>query len=234
MTAAYVYKITRNDDLDYIGITINLKKRISDHLRSERFAVGVKSIEILKECSSYQEAKDLEEFYINEYDTFYNGLNNTIDGKGNHLSEAFTTLGFKFSEQSRKKMSDSAKARGMPRACIEASRSEQSRKKMSEKRKGVRWCPAKIDNSLVEEMMTRFRSNDHPFDNDFIKTCVAKKSRHLVGSVPINELPSPNGKKLNMKSVYCKYYSKQFNVTKNAIAGILENDGKRCKHHSEI
>jgi predicted GIY-YIG superfamily endonuclease len=75
MAKAYVYKITRVDNLEYIGITVNCKKRFSDHSRSERFSLGIKNVEILKECDSYEEAEELEEYYISLYDTFNSGLN---------------------------------------------------------------------------------------------------------------------------------------------------------------
>jgi hypothetical protein len=234
MSAAYVYKITREDDLVYVGITVNYKKRIMDHTRSERFSIGIKSSEILAECKTYEEAEELEEYYINIYDSFNYGLNKSKNGKGNHLSKKFSTKGFKFSEESRKKMSESAKARGMSFSVMEASRSPKARKKMSETRKGRVWGSVKINQAQINEIMNSFKSNNHPFDNDFITQNVAKLSKNLVGEVSIEKLPSPNGKKLNLIVLYAKYYAKKFGVNKNTIAGILKNDGKRCKHYSEV
>lgn len=234
MPKAYVYKITRVDDLEYIGITVNLNKRFADHSRSQRFSLGIKNIEILKECDTYEEAEDLEEYYVSLYDTFNSGLNLSINGKGNHLCSSFTTKGFKYSDESRKKMSEKAKARGISDNCLKACRSKESRRKQSAKRKGICWSPQKLTQEQIDEMMNGLKTGMHPFNDDFIANSVAKRSRHLIGKVPLNELPTPNGKKLDLIYVYAKYYSVKFNVHKNTIVGLLKNDGKRCKHHSEI
>jgi predicted GIY-YIG superfamily endonuclease len=54
MQLVYVYKITRIDNLSYIGITTNTNHRFNVHRRSNRFKDGIKSIEILEECNSYE------------------------------------------------------------------------------------------------------------------------------------------------------------------------------------
>ena len=84
-----VYKITRVDGLEYIGITCNAKHRFACHRKSERFRVGIQQIEILKECNDYDEAEELEEYYITLYNTFEKGLNVTSNGKGKNKSNKF-------------------------------------------------------------------------------------------------------------------------------------------------
>ena len=105
-----VYIITRSDGLQYVGITVNLNTRMKSHMRSSRFSQGIESIEILYE-GTYSEASDLEEYFIQKYDTYKSGLNLTSSGKGKNDTEKFNTYGHKYSLKSRKKMSDSAKVR---------------------------------------------------------------------------------------------------------------------------
>ena len=105
-----VYKITRNDDLSYIGITTSFKNRLSYHKKSDRFSIGIKSYEILFE-GPYDICDLLEEHFIELHDTYKNGLNVTFNGKGKSETHKFNTLGFKFSEESKKKMSESGKNR---------------------------------------------------------------------------------------------------------------------------
>ena len=109
---AYVYKITREDGLEYIGITNRLKKRLNEHKNSKRFAaLKIQTVEILFE-GEYEECERLEESFIIKFNTFYNGLNMTNKGKGKSDTEKFNTLGYKFSDESRRKMSASSKLRG--------------------------------------------------------------------------------------------------------------------------
>lgn len=72
-----VYKITRNDDLSYIGITTSFKNRLSYHKKSDRFSIGIKSYEILFE-GPYDICDLLEEHFIELHDTYKNGLNVTL------------------------------------------------------------------------------------------------------------------------------------------------------------
>lgn len=105
-----VYKITRSDGLSYIGITTEFKDRLAYHMKSDRFSIGVKSHEILFE-GPYEICDLLEEHFIELYDTFKNGLNITYNGKGKSKTSKFNTLWFKFSAESKKKMSEAGKNR---------------------------------------------------------------------------------------------------------------------------
>lgn len=101
-----VYKLTRTDGLEYIGITNNLRDRYNAHAMSARFSIGIIETCILHECETYKEAEDLEPYYIEKFNTWKNGLNLTRDGKGLNGNCEFNTFGFKFSSLSRQKMSE--------------------------------------------------------------------------------------------------------------------------------
>lgn len=93
-----VYKITREDFKEYIGTSLNFKNRLFQHRISERFSeYGILDYEILYRGNYYNCLK-LEPYFIEKFDTFHSGLNNSIDGKGNHLSPNFTTLGYKYTD----------------------------------------------------------------------------------------------------------------------------------------
>jgi len=230
MIKTYVYKITRIDNLEYIGITVNCKKRFSDHSRSERFAMGIKKIEILKECDSYDEAEDLEEYYISLYGTFNSGLNLSLNGKGNHLCSSFTTKGLKFSDESKLKMSLSAKKRiirdGPPKIKV----TEELRKKWSDQRKGICWGPKKITDDQFKEMIHAYNNDLIQFDESFIRKLVKKSQQQMLRQLRFSELKSPNGKQLTKLAVYSHYFSQKFNVTPGCISAILDKQ-KRAKSY---
>jgi len=107
-----VYKLTRSDGKQYIGKASNFKNRLCHHTKSKRFeGHSIVEHEILECCETHKQALTYEKKYIEQYDTFHNGLNKTKDGSGNHTSPNFTTEGFQFTKESKKKMSDSAKRR---------------------------------------------------------------------------------------------------------------------------
>lgn len=110
--------------------------------------------EILESCKEIKEARLLEELYINKHKTLYpNGYNMSSTG-------GFGEYGGKHSEESKKKMSDSAK--GKKRVFSEEHKkklsnaakkwhdevgfSEETKEKMSKSRKGVKMPPESIDN----------------------------------------------------------------------------------------
>lgn len=109
MMTYILYIITRSDNLKYIGTTNNIrfKNRMSAHRNSKRFKNFQFDVDILISTYDKKYIEQMESYYIQYYDTFNNGLNESIDGKGNHLASNFTTLGFKFSIESRNKMSKS-------------------------------------------------------------------------------------------------------------------------------
>jgi len=225
----YVYKITRVDDLSYIGITVNSKKRFEEHRKSNRFSNGIKEIKILCECNTYEEAGDKEEFYIQELDTFYKGLNLTKNGKGLNENCKFNTFGHKFSNESKKKMSISRK--GKPTWIKGKTHSIESKKKMSKLRKGICW---KTELKLTDDQINGI-INDYGiviFEDSFIAQYVKPSQKDHINSIPFVDLKSQNGKPLSYKVLYCKYKEKQLGVTYQYIKNILE--GKHgSTHHTQ-
>ena len=198
-----VYKIIRDDGKLYIGTTIKdrLKNRISQHKTTERFKNNNFTFEIIEESTSKSYIDMKEEYYIKHFDTYNSGLNESINGKGNHLCDTFTTLGFKYSEESRKKMSKSAKARvarlGAP--FKGKKHSEKTRKNWSKVRKG-----RLFRHTLSEETYKQLRKE---FENtkDKYTACVSK-----------------NGKILTPQRQFAKEVSQKYKISVNMIVNILE------------
>ncbi len=116
---------------------------MSGHRRSRRFAdYQITNVEILF-TGTYDECDALEEGYITQYDTFYKGLNMTNRGKGRNLSSKFNTFGYKFSESSRKKMSEKSKARTDRKTGHK--HSDEVKRHWSDIRRGKVWGPIKVD-----------------------------------------------------------------------------------------
>ena len=107
-----VYIITRSDGKQYVGTTNNsrLKRRMNSHRVSKVFKNYEFSYKILHETNNILECYEKEELSIKEYDTYNNGLNGSVNGRGWNNSTKFTTLGYTFTEKSKKKMSDTRKA----------------------------------------------------------------------------------------------------------------------------
>jgi group I intron endonuclease len=111
-----IYKITNKENgLIYIGCTINsLEKRFGEHL-SRCFSSTHKSklynsikkygqenftIELIEECD-LSVIYETEKKYVEQYDSYNNGLNSTIGGEG--------CLGYTHSSEIRQKISENTK-----------------------------------------------------------------------------------------------------------------------------
>jgi group I intron endonuclease len=111
-----IYKITNKENgLIYIGCTVNsLEKRFGEHL-SRCFTSEYKSklynsmkkygqenfiIELVEECN-LDVIYETEKKYIEQYDSYNNGLNSTIGGEG--------CLGYTHSSEIRQKISENTK-----------------------------------------------------------------------------------------------------------------------------
>jgi hypothetical protein len=224
MNKNVVYMITRTDGQQYIGITCEYRKRMSTHKKSKRFEIGIEKIEILKDCDTYSEAEDLEEIFIAEHDTFYNGLNESINGKGNHLAPNFNTKGFKYSEESKQKMRDNHWSKKMKNTWSKPENfSEETKKKWSEMRKGKSWGGRKIPFSEAKDIIDNFENDTLIFEDEFVVQFVKKLDKYKVGKVKIEELKASNGKYISKKKLYSEFYSKKYNVTADAIRRIIEN-----------
>lgn len=219
----YVYLITRKDGKQYVGITIDFKKRMTAHSKTKRFEMGIKNVEILKECDEYEEAGELEEYFISKYNTFYDGLNNSIDGKGNHLAPTFTTLGYRYSEESKQKMKKNHWSRTGSYSPVGKKHSEETKKNWSKKRKGKCWGPRKIPRETALKILQEYNDDSISFSEEYIRKFVKKTDKEKVGKISIEDLKTPNGKYLTKIKLYSEYYASRLNVTPNAITGILKN-----------
>lgn len=228
---AYVYKITRIDDMEYIGITVDINKRIQSHIKSDRFAVGIKKWEILEECVSYEIAEEMETKYIEQFDTYKNGLNLTPDGKGKNRETKFNTKGHVYSDESRKKMSISAKNRGSDHI-INYTFTEEDKKKLSETRKRKCWGKRKISTKRALELYEEY-SNFDPYSVDL--TLYVKKSQwNEIGKVPIDQLKRRSGHTLTKLQIFINIKSKEIGVTPNQIRNIINKRGLMAPNHDEV
>lgn len=134
MKKGYIYKITSPSDKIYIGQTVNLKNRknqySSYHCKNQialfnsikKYSWDKHIFEIIEEHEIDVDKtiiNEREKYWISFYDSFRNGLNCNEGGNGN--------TGFKFSEETKKKMSETRK---------EKKQSEETKKKRSNSLKG--------------------------------------------------------------------------------------------------
>ena len=199
-----VYKITRDDGKLYIGTTImdRLKNRISQHKTTDRFKNHQFYLEIIEYSTSKEYIDMKEEYYIKQLDTYNSGLNESINGKGNHFSDKFTTLGFKYSKKSRQKMSKSAKNRVAKLGAQFKGKkhSSQTKKNFSDIRKG-KIVQYKISKKIYEKIRKEFEATKQNYAS-FI---------------------SKNGKILTEQRQFAKNVCKKYNISVNMIVNILNH-----------
>lgn len=215
-----VYLLTRkSDSQQYVGITIKrrLKQRLGDHKRSNRFKNDDFDFKVLEESQDRQYIEDREEYYINEYDTFNSGLNDTSSGKGyGHNSKNFTTLGYIFTEEQRENMSIAAKNRAKNEPSgLRAEKSKklwedpEYRKKQEGKRKGKRLRPPKISDEEVAVIRNHFES----VKNDYIAKAEAiNLERHKR---------NPSWKKTTPERAFAKDFHEHYNLSDKGLYGIV-------------
>lgn len=168
-------------------------------------------VEILFE-GTYEECDEKEEYFIQLHDTFRNGLNLTNRGKGKNMSDKFNTFGYKFSEVSKLKMSESAKKRkNRPTGY---SHSDHTKLKWSQLRKGKVWCPIKIDPvQLISEW------------NNF--TPSMEELEALKSSTETSVPKFKNGRLFSYTKakliLFKNIKSKEYSVSKQAITRIIRN-----------
>lgn len=137
---------------------------MGDHKRSERFKGIGFDYEILEESTDRSYIENQEEYWIEKLDTYNNGLNESPSGKGwGHNSPNFTTLGFVYSDESRKKMSESAKKRAAEEGFeVRSKRSKDNYKdpeylaKQRKAKKGKRLRPPKISDDQVADIRDHY------------------------------------------------------------------------------
>lgn len=112
MTTYSIYVIENDvNDLKYVGITqYSLKRRFTEHKRKvkrgihtklynamRQFGVDKFHIRLLENDIPFSDGADKECYYINLFNSFNNGYNMTLGGKG--------VVGYKFTDDVRKKIS---------------------------------------------------------------------------------------------------------------------------------
>lgn len=214
-----VYLLKRKSDSKlYVGITIlrRIKTRMADHRRSKRFYQDDFEVTILEESDDRNKIEQLEEYYIKKYDTHCTGLNCSPSGKGcGHNSPRFTTLGYIYSPQSRKKMSIKAKARAKRDHDKMSERSRQLwndpeyRKRQEGKREGKRLRPPKLTDDQVKEIRKLFAEMKGQIENDIR---------------PINETRIKMGySPATPEREFAKRYCRQYAVSETLIRNIVTN-----------
>jgi len=202
MTILYsVYCITRNDGLRYIGKAKNIKTRINSHKKSERFKSHDITYEILFQSENHELIEDAEEFYINWFDTYNNGLNKTKNGTGNHNSPNFTTYGKKYSEKSKQKIKDNHwSKKGYKPWNLGKTHSIESKQKMSNLRKGKFWSK-KYNEQDVEQFLLLYKTKPN---------------------ILIANTVQQNGRLLPYDRAFAKTYAKQFKLHEAIALKILK------------
>lgn len=205
-----LYLITRDDDKKYVGITIDyrIKQRMAQHRHSSKFRGHSFTFKILLENEDRNIIEEAETKAVQEYDTFNNGLNATFGGKGHqHNSKKFNTLGFRFSEKSKEKMSQAAKARAKREGYeIRSSRSRavwkdlSRRKRLSEKKKGQRSPLRKISDSDLQGLRANF--------NNFNDSSIGATMK--------------NGKILTKARAFANLKAKEFGMTGTGMYGYIK------------
>lgn len=200
-----VYLIHREDNQKYIGSsnTARIDKRMYDHKRTPRFQNFSFTYEILYMTDNYDHCLDVEEILIAEYDTYHNGLNDTPNGRGNHRSKNFTTLGYVFSESSRKKMSESAKKRPRKRGYKMTPCSEELKRKRSENSKGENSSTAKLTEKDVIEILRLYQSRPD-----------------LSDKYPIGKIMR-NGRSYTYEHAFSNEYADRYGICNNNVRNII-------------
>lgn len=153
-----VYLLTRDDGKQYVGKTgeYRLPKRMSSHKGTERFKGCNFTCKILYQTDDHDDVLLKESMFVDLYDTFRNGLNNSIDGSGNHMSANFNTLGWTPSEDTRKKMRENHwSKRGFISPTLGKVWTDKEKKNASDRRKG-KFFYHKLSIEDAERMMIKY------------------------------------------------------------------------------
>lgn len=188
---------------------------MGDHKRSARFKDDSFNIELLEESSDRNYICEKEEYYIKLYDTFNNGLNDTISGKGyGHSSKKFTTFGYIFSEESRVKMSTSAKDRCVRDKDLMSTRSKklwldkEYLEKQSGKRQGKRLRPPKLSDEQVVLIRQMYEKEK--------EYCILEIKAYNIRAEKLGLF------KKTPAGFFANKYKDEFNVTNVTIRNIVE------------
>jgi predicted GIY-YIG superfamily endonuclease len=175
-----VYKLTRTDGLQYIGISCQFDKRYHAHKKSKRFEQGILDVEILFE-GTYAECEELESEYIKKYDTFNSGLNSTPHCKGCNPdveNSPWMTLGKKHTNETKEKMKANHWSKTGKYDPTGRKFSEESKQKMSDTRKGKLLYETKFNADAKRNLRLEYDALIITKE-DVISRC-ANKYKHLV------------------------------------------------------
>ena len=192
-----------------------MKQRMGDHKRSKRFRDDDFTVEILEKNSDRKYINEREEYWIQKLDTFKNGLNESWSGKGyGHNSPNFTTEGYIYSEESRKKMSESAKKRDggseqMRQLALNQWKDPKIRQHHSEIRKGKRLRKPKISDEIVNEIRLFYESIKDQLEEE----CkIINKERHEK---------NPSWRKTNPAQLFGNKYSEKYSASNTLLRDIV-------------
>lgn len=206
----YIYKLRRSDSMEYVGTTDSwrIQSRMCAHRKSERFRDYQFECEILAE-SDTTDIFVQEEDYIRKHKTLHpHGLNKTATGKGTGPRDfaGWTTRGFKYSEESRRKMSESSKKR---------IRNTGWKHKPEVK---LAWSKLRIGKCWKAPGLSREQWNA------LMELWVAAPSCVLVNS---------NGRTISYARAFAKRYATQFELTPNGLYNIVAGKLKVFKFPGE-
>lgn len=219
-----IYKLTRTDGLSYIGISCQFDKRLLAHKQSSRFTSGILDVEILFE-GTYEECFKLEEFFIEKYDTFNNGLNATHSGKGYgpHTKSGWITVGDKHTDTTKEKMRDNHWSKTGVYSPKGQTCSDEARKKMSAARKGKLLYTPKFDKPFKEKVRADYNNITVTID-DVLKYCAAKYKNLVTPDNFYNGIKLKSGHDLTEHRIKMFKLADQYHgvLTKAHLHNIIE------------
>lgn len=192
---------------------------MGDHKRSNRFKGDEFEVQILEESYDRNYIEGREEYWIEELDTYQNGLNESPSGKGyGHNSPNFTTLGYKFSDEQRDRMSKSAKERAKREGFeVRSKRSKDNYKdpeylkKQKQSKSGKRLRPPKLSDNQVDEIRDTFAKELEEIQQE-INHVNEKRRKKNSGWRPITPYSTFARK-------YCDYYNVSAKCIENIVSG---------------
>jgi len=202
-----VYLIIRDDGKQYIGKTKieTIKRRMNAHKKSKRFANYEFTYQIIAQTTTHDEVLIKEEYYIDLYNTYKDGLNATKTGKGcGHNSPNFSTLGMKFSEKHRENMRKNHWSKTGKYDQTGRKLSDETKKLISTSKKG-KVSFTKLNESDVRNILLLYFSKPI-FEN--------------VDKIQRNGLP------LSYDRAFSNYYHKTFNISVTALRNIIQGKVK--------
>lgn len=204
-----VYKLTRQDGKEYIGVAINYKSRLWQHKRSKRFEeLPIIHETILQSFEKYENALLYEKEMIEEYNTFHGGLNNTPDGSGNHRAPSFTTKGYSHTETTKAKIRNATiknKNHKYAKSWYDSLTPEEKKNKAlihSKKTKGVA-KPTQLSPSIIQNILENWFIHKPTFDNVGIR--------------------QQNGKDMTYIQAFSLHFSTTHNISPRTVRNIVNN-----------